>query len=859
MRINYIKLSKFKRFKLANIADFEAEFPEPITMIIAESGKGKSSLLSQLNPLPATRTDFEKDGYKEVRITHDGSEYILVSDFSNKVSPHSFICNGVELNIGHTTDVQLELAEKHFSITPFIYDLVYAKTKLTKTTKSERRNLFLRINAMDLGLLLDAHKKVQSKIKDCKANLQMLQSRKVELEGSLLDSNTLAQHKSTRDKLQSNKQLAEQLIYRIDQHISTMKSNYADDFSFRSEHDLSVDNIRNVCKNIVHKLPVYTKVIRTDNLDDAKTVCMQQSNLLATKISNNQQQREALTIATQKLSSEINEYNKHLDTTSNNKSSEIEQSIKSIDEELVNYGDIKDTGLMMSRIDNYNSAHEFIIDTLLKLHDVTDKLITPEEILSKQRELDSLKNSLMITQSEYTKNEEIVNELSNEIAQNNEKANIPKTCQSTCGLRAIFTMRLNDKLHKIQVAKSQMESKASTIAAQKKHCAELAEYLEPYTPFVVTSISRIYNCLQQYFNYKGTINDLINDINERPMHITKQVEKLIDDTINYNKKLQLQPKREKLELELSTIIQTNTVSVNFIKEELEKKEQQVSTNINIINQLAREKTALATDKLNYELYLNDLTFLYTLQDEVELERRHQLVTNAYEYWSKLRITTASYISNVDTELRKLEQLVRDQELQQQIYHTEILANIARITEEKKVYETIEIALSPNTGIAHKSMVKYLNVLINNVNYFISQVWAYTLKLDSVDINKPIDYTLPVQVGSDLNKDISQLSDGQSEIMDLVWILTILLQLKLLNKMPFYADELTRCMDNYHRTKTMTFMSTLLDNKLIEQCFMINHFVMVSGGFKNSNIICLSSDNLTDIPENANEHVTITSY
>ena len=50
MRIDYIKLVGYKRFRLANIHTFEASFPEAVTMIISESGKGKSSLLSQLNP-----------------------------------------------------------------------------------------------------------------------------------------------------------------------------------------------------------------------------------------------------------------------------------------------------------------------------------------------------------------------------------------------------------------------------------------------------------------------------------------------------------------------------------------------------------------------------------------------------------------------------------------------------------------------------------------------------------------------------------------------------------------------------------------------------------------------------------------
>ena len=193
------------------------------------------------------------------------------------------------------------------------------------------------------------------------------------------------------------------------------------------------------------------------------------------------------------------------------------------------------------------------------------------------------------------------------------------------------------------------------------------------------------------------------------------------------------------------------------------------------------------------------------------------------------------------------------------YQNEILTQIEQITNDKVMYEKLEIALSPNSGIPHRYMVKYLNTLIKNVNHFLSKIWAYPLAVEYIDEDSVIDYTLPVKVGNEVNKDISMLSDGQEEIMNLVWVLTILLQMKLLNNMPFYADEITRCMDSYHRTKTIEFLSSLLDSKLIEQCFIINHFVSVSEGFKNCNIVCLSTDNLSDIPENTNKNVKIINY
>ena len=134
-----------------------------------------------------------------------------------------------------------------------------------------------------------------------------------------------------------------------------------------------------------------------------------------------------------------------------------------------------------------------------------------------------------------------------------------------------------------------------------------------------------------------------------------------------------------------------------------------------------------------------------------------------------------------------------------------------------------------------------------------------MKLVNVDENSPLDYGFPITIKSETNKDINCTSDGQAEVIDLVWVLTILLQMKLLDKIPFFADEIGRCMDEVHRQKTLEFLNSLIDNRLIEQLFLINHYAAISNGFKECNVICLNSDNLTDLPNNVNDTVQIEYY
>ena len=815
-----------------------------------------TSLLNELNPMPSVRTDFEKDGSKIMEIEHDGHEYVLTSDFTNKNSPHSFIIDGRELNIGHTTDVQTELVEKHFGVTAGIRDLIYNKIRLSQTTKSERKNLFLKINPMDLGLLVDTHKKTLSTIKDCKAQLNLLQSRKVDLESKMIAPELLEQHKKTKENLEQQDSLLQKIIFTIYQHTENILNRFKDDIEYMKTHENSIpiDKIITECRNLRDDIRKFSEISRGDEFYTEKENLRGKQKELSSE-------KASIAESIQTLSKEINEFQLHLEKATDRPISKIETEIQNLDRELLRFVDLKLATIPYELIDLHREMIDDI-DRLVKafVHaNVT--MIKPEIISNKIYEFKELTNTVKLTTDQIDGIENALLLLDQEQEKLSNKAKVPEACNFQCGLRAIFL----DRLKRIEVERTELKTNLKNANTRldklKESYGKLAEFVEPFTDSdLVNKYNRLKNILNNsYFNVFKDDDDLIEKLNTQPIRIITTCRKSIDESISKEEQRRLTERRNKLRTELDTLIKTSDTSLEFLKTELTKKEAAVKeklANLDKINSDLEDVDNRYNLYLEYSLACNKI---HEFQEKYSRAERNILIKNAYKYWNGLKNYYNQIQINVREELRTIETIVKEQELIHHTYKTEILPFIEKINKEKSIYERLELALSPNSGIPHRSMVRYLNTMIHNVNYFLSQIWAYQMKLVSVDENSPLDYGFPITIKNETNKDINCTSDGQAEVIDLVWVLTILLQMKLLNKIPFFADEIGRCMDEVHRQKTLDFLNSLIDNRLIEQLFLINHYAAISNGFKECNVICLNSDNLTDLPNNTNEHVKIEYY
>ena len=489
-------------------------------------------------------------------------------------------------------------------------------------------------------------------------------------------------------------------------------------------------------------------------------------------------------------------------------------------------------------------------------------MIAPEIILGKIQEADTLKVSLA---NLNTKLGELNNELetcNKEINDHKQKASIPTNCTSTtCGLRLLFTDRLKNIEARSASLKVEVNVVKDKITSTQKQFKEVSEFIEPYVKFnLVSHFNSLLSELNtDYFKIEDWNKTLINKINVAPLEIVKQLTELVTGSKAVVELNKLLTKKSMLEMELKTLIKSSAISSEFLKNKILEKEAQIKELFNKLNM--NEKEAENTESLCalYAEYASACRTVHDFQNLYEKGERAILVHQAIEYWKKLGRQFVEAKRSISEELRNIESIIREQEVLKQSYEAETLKLIDNISETSILNEKVMEALSPNSGIPHKSMVKYLNAMINNVNYFLSQLWSFKLAIKPINLDQPLDYKFPIEIGMDTAPDINHLSDGQTEAVNLMWVLSIMLQMKMLNKIPLFGDELGRTMDPVHRQHLLDFLNKLIEGNLVEQLFLINHYAALSSGFTGSDVIVLDDTNLAELPPEVNRNCHIVRY
>lgn len=819
MRLNEIELVGYKPFLLNNIRNFTLTPNSIYQIILGTNGSGKSSLLKELNPLPASSSDFIKTGYKKTTWTHNGVDYILTSTFKNG-NKHSFkrIRDGVEeeLNEGGTGVVQKDLIKYYFGVTSEIFDLLTDKIKFTTMSPSKRREWLTSICDTDFSYALSVFNKLKSLGRDTQGAFKHV-------------ANRITKETTELERIGDLNEIVE-LANLIREELNILLQN-------KEHNTLEIEYLEN-------RLNALLEDIRMKSITLIKTSLNIVNNRFSSKeelkreINNQESFLKSQEALSSHFSNDLNELQELEETLSKTGFGGIE----SIKQRLIEVNTIltsKDQNFTFKEtpdaIDVYNMSEEVlpILSTLL------NEMFENEDGYFNKSKLSEVKDKFIECKKEIERIGNGVSHLENKIENftNQTKSECPE-----CNHKWIPGFTEETKQHIL----SQIEKGKERIKELEIQKAKLEDYVTKAEEYD-SQIQRFKYLVKNYPRLRNLWDSLLE--NKYTFVKPKTVIPLLGQWLTeVNVWVELQKlRKEKDDLTHAIEASTKLEGSQNLTSRMSKLKQQLEETTNNIVSVKKQ--------------------LFTLNEHLSLvnkiESQYDDICNIANEIIQVRKNYLNSVRNKLIDGLTYKHQNRLAEIQRKCTEKETLVGIIKALEEQKksleqdqdVYKTLVTTLSPTEGLIAEQLTGFIKTFTEHINSIIEKVWTYDLKVKPCGLESgELDYKFPLQVKNEEDNvsDISNGSTGQCDIIDFSFKLIVMSYLKLTD-FPLYLDELGASFDEQHRVNVMTFIKELMETGQFNQVFLISHYASSHGVFQQVETIVMDPTNIV-VPNVYNSHV-----
>ena len=808
MKIIKLILNKYKRFTLTKPDVFEYVPEKKVQIILGTNGSGKSSLLSELTPIPPNKGDFRPGGCKEIHIEHNGKLYVLTGDFT-KSPRYSFSVDGEELNPSGTLSIQKTLVSQHFDVDKDIYKLVSGKSSFSAMTLGERRKWFTELLDSNLEYALGVYKRLTEHKRDLEGTIKILRT------------------KATREK---ENLLKPSDIIKIEEEISFLKK-YKEDLLSRKE-DVENFNVRDYIDSHNEKLMNTINSYRLNSnppIRDNPNNTTSMVDKINSEVKVLQQQADA-------LHQQLSKLHTNKEEISTTEVSTLEQELDKVKQDIGNLMSLipEELELTLTDVEEFVRVYQTVYVRLSELF--ADMPHDPDRIYHKDN-LNKLNEERLKLIKHIDTDEKL---LESKIEEKNKLDALYKQDDVECPkCHHTWKPGYTDREHHLQLSK-EIEELHHRITTRRKRVNEIEDHLKLIQERT-SKLSEVYNIfnrwdqLQTVWKYIERNTDLytggepvistlyqLYDISTKVSPISN----LLKEYTSIKKEIEQAKKIDKLQIDnLKNQIDTLTEQYHNVKDRIRTLEKKARFYTKVTNQLHHIQREF--DNLNEEL--ENRKDMYSksskLLEQHVLNNVITLINNILVEKEKMYNETMLF-SNTISELEK---------------------QIDELTAKKEVTDMIIEALSPKQGLIGKVIIPKINAIIDAVNEKISTVWTYPLeivKYDPETITK-LDYKLKVLVnGTEIVDDIKDTSSAMKEIIDLAFRLVVLSYKQL--DVPLYLDEFGKSMDSIHRTRIYQMLVQTADVSPYTHVFIVSHFVSSYGSVSNADFVIMSEDNI-DIP------------
>ena len=800
MIIKKLILKGYKRLFLNRINLIEYIPNKSMQLILGRNASGKSSLLRQLNPLPANlKQEFYDGGYKYIEIEHHNKNYTLSSGYVSP-SKHSFKLDDKELNDGGTRKVQLDLIKEHFNLTPEIVDILLNHNRLTIMSIVDRKKWLSELSTVDYTFSISVYNKLRARHRDIIGGIKLIQENIINYENNIIKEEDL-------NKLKEDKKILEEYY----KHIISLYEHSVSNVEVDSQEVLSSYN---------HSLHKILQDIQPGNIEeetnkknkllleyDTKTKFIAKTVELITQLEKIPEVKDVKLLKEKQdeIIKKIDEINKI-------------KTIKEIDARTTNRYYTSYTNIFSSITVILNQLQEFE-DVRLMSKDEQDKVVELDLKLTNNFSILNKKIELIKTEIEHI-NKHKTQEHLIECPQCKHKW-FNGYNQTTVDGLIKQQQELENKVKAYTEIYNKNKAILDRITNKNKLIDSFVEImksnldLKPIWDIIINQIDINKSTVYEISTVFNTMNTELYNVRDLSL-LLEERDKNEVILKNYEASKKLESKDKELQIkDLTKLLETTTIEKNKIFETL----KQVEVNLNKLKQIQ-------------ELHNNIKRVLVLIKTDLKnnvILTRNQHLTELSEY--------------VKEEIVKIEQTM-NQQLQNNIKLEKDKKSLETYKQQEKVLNLMVKELSPTEGLIALSINSFLNVFVQEMNDVLDKIWSFPLELLPCEVSEEndLDYKFRVRVNDDeIIEDVSKLSSSCKEVIDLAFRIVFAKYMHL-DEIPLYLDEFGSSFDPKNMSNAYYVIETLA-NIDYPQIFIISHFEHVYGSLKNADFNILDSNNI----------------
>lgn len=831
MFIEYLELENFEGIEATmhvhKISIDLSKQKNGICLIAGPNGKGKTVLLSQLNPFATlgnvdVRDDLNviiegKSGHKKIIIVDGENQFIIDHFYTPIKTSHtikSFIKkNGEELNPnGNVTSFKLVVKDE-LDIEQDYMKLVRLGNNVTNiiSLKSAERKAFMSKLLEDANVYLKHHAKVSSDVTKLKALISHLADkiRKTAIEDPEEAAELISSGKKNLDKLSGSLESTVEQLNVINFQLKDLPSDMEFELTqislglkkLKAYKDLSSEDLQRKESDL--RVELATKNARKEFLEDQIHSISEEINSTAGNLAVAKENLDRL------LSSvDINGI-KDLILDLEKKTAESRKVYSVMDEQPTYHKEDIEELIVFLR-----EKQELLTTTYEFGREPIQKVV---ELIKDARNVTDYCNA-KIAQIDLEQDDRDARRFVNRLLNRNPNITIPKKCPGNCFMTGVFSeMRRiletsDDKKEKsrefynyMNMAYMHIKSVLVSFGSKEKLFEKLPEYIQKMflTNTLLDHIAKVEWIYDQkvLFNELGFITDYDNYLadcdllDEKKSELSRYAKEMPIDTME-SEVASLERKLESLKSKKKKLLD----EFDSLKEEIGRLDTSISDVVDIAS-LVRKKDEFIKSQKELEDKCEKRRILLKNRDEFD-KRRRELESE------ERRISEA--VSSMEFNLKQYKSFTKESKSYQEIYDDLCL---------------IRESLSSNTGIPLVFIDIYLAEAKDTVNDLLYEIYKGAMEIDRFNI-KSEEFTIPFVKDGKIIEDIKYASQGEQSFFLIA--LSFAISYRSMSRYNIMLlDELDSVLDETNRSGFISIVERLRTIIRAEQTFVISHNNMFS--------------------------------